>query len=315
MSNGELSIVDRVHSWLDFNGFTDVTADHFYLKGDSLDDFIKDIIRNAKKSVKVVNPFVDKCAISDSLMGATKKTNRVVLLTRSIDKNDHYYDSKVAYHETLKKSYVVVAHNDRIHAKLIVVDELVAVVSSLNFYSASSSGKTWEAGMVSLNPEVIKQTSESITELLGSTETSIEKPIIVIQIDKTVQNTPENVFRYITEPECIPVWNSYVERAELTTKSPLQAGSTGKYYLKGNKSVKGTYLEYIKNKKMMTMSRQNNLLAIENWELTSNDKETNIGFTQVMIFPNKMNGKQYLLVEKSYETALNKIIDQLVEIL
>ena len=57
-------------------------------------------------------------------------------------------------------------YDRRIHAKLLVVDEQIAVISSMNFYSHSSGGSSWEAGMISIDDSIVTSVHKTIHQLL-----------------------------------------------------------------------------------------------------------------------------------------------------
>ncbi len=52
-----------------------------------------------------------------------------------------------------------------IHAKIIIVDDMVSVVSSMNFVKNATSGISWEAGMVTLDQDTVDSIKASITDL------------------------------------------------------------------------------------------------------------------------------------------------------
>ena len=54
----------------------------------------------------------------------------------------------------------------RIHAKLLLVDEQIAVISSMNFYSHSTGGSSWEAGMISIDDSIVTSVHKTIDQLL-----------------------------------------------------------------------------------------------------------------------------------------------------
>jgi len=146
--------------WREVKGLNlSLECGHFFLKGKYLDAFSKDIIGHAKRECLIVNPYVKKIDLSDTMQEASKRGVTVTLITRRIDQD-------LQYHKTLMGAGVNVIHNERVHAKLIVVDQLVAVVSSMNFFSGSSAGGTWEAGIVSIEGDVVKEVVKSIRDLL-----------------------------------------------------------------------------------------------------------------------------------------------------
>ncbi len=148
-------------------------SEHFFLEGDSLDRLSKDVIDFCEKRVVVINPFVDKCGLSDKLREACSSGREVLLVTRSpgLDKAGRARDQKWAYHRVLEQSGVQMFYNDYVHAKLMVVDDLVAFVSSMNFISSSSGGRAWEAGLVTWQEGIVDSVATSIKNIISDTET------------------------------------------------------------------------------------------------------------------------------------------------
>ena len=107
---------------------------------------------------------------------ACKEGINVTLITRPPDdKKDSYKKQKQEYHATLKKEGVTLTYNKMAHAKLIVVDRAVAITSSMNFYSGSSGGASWEAGFVSMEESVVESMVSSILRLLEKPESMVMK--------------------------------------------------------------------------------------------------------------------------------------------
>jgi hypothetical protein len=149
---------------------------HFFLEGRHLDDISKELICNAKSEVLVVNPYVDKCDLSDTLREASKRGIEVRLITRRPSTSkEPFRQDKRKYHRFLKEEGVSVIYNKVVHAKIVVVDRAVAIISSMNFYSSSSGGASWEAGLISVEETVVESIVNSILELLEKPE-SIEMP-------------------------------------------------------------------------------------------------------------------------------------------
>jgi phosphatidylserine/phosphatidylglycerophosphate/cardiolipin synthase-like enzyme len=160
-----------VVKWRTFKNLSfSLDARHFFLEGDYLDDLSKDLIRRGRKEVLLVNPFVDQCHMSLTLIEAAANKAKVIVITR--DPSDNKYDSleaikeKKDFHELLKKEGVTIYYNRRIHAKLLVVDEQIAVISSMNFYSYSTGGSAWEAGMISIDDSIVTSVHKTIHQLL-----------------------------------------------------------------------------------------------------------------------------------------------------
>lgn len=157
----------------DFN----YSSEHLFLEGDSLDRLSKDLISFSDKRVLVVNPFVDKCSLSDKLKEACAANREVVLVSRSPNSENTQQgrEQKAAYHDALKQSGVQVYYNDYVHGKLLVVDGLVALVSSMNFISSSSGGRSWEVGVVTWQEGTVNSIAKSIQNIIDSPETKIKQ--------------------------------------------------------------------------------------------------------------------------------------------
>jgi phosphatidylserine/phosphatidylglycerophosphate/cardiolipin synthase-like enzyme len=142
-------------------------ARHFFLEGDYLDDLSKDLIRRAKKEVLVVNPYVELCNLSKALVTAVGNNVKVIVITRSpYDKEPEIMKEKQNYHDTLVKEGIIIHYDRRIHAKLLVVDNQIAIISSMNFITSSDGGLTWEAGMISIDDSIVKSVHNTIHGLL-----------------------------------------------------------------------------------------------------------------------------------------------------
>jgi hypothetical protein len=138
-------------------------CDQFFLEGRHLDDFTKELISNAKSSVLVVNPFVEYCDLSNTLVDARKRGISVQIITRQ--PQDYYQDKlkkKQEYLSQLAGQGVDVQFNNKVHAKIVVVDSIIAIVSSMNFYPDSSAGASWEAGLISFHSMTVDSILNSI---------------------------------------------------------------------------------------------------------------------------------------------------------
>jgi phosphatidylserine/phosphatidylglycerophosphate/cardiolipin synthase-like enzyme len=167
------ALFDWIEKWKNIKNLEFPTeAKHFFLDGRHLDELSKELITKAENEVLVVNPFVNKCALSDTLKEASNQGVNVHLLTRPPDdKTLEYRRAKEEYHLTLKKAGVNVRYNKAVHAKIIVVDRTVAISSSMNFYCGSSGGKSWEAGIVTQEQTVVEPIVSKILKILEKHET------------------------------------------------------------------------------------------------------------------------------------------------
>jgi phosphatidylserine/phosphatidylglycerophosphate/cardiolipin synthase-like enzyme len=169
------NIVKWVTKWRDFKNLTfSLDARHFFLEGTYIDDLSKDLIRQAKREVLLVNPFIEQCHLSNTLLDAITNKANVIVVTRPIHERDSYREEKQAYHEHLKNEGVQFHYDRHIHAKLLVVDQQIAVISSMNFIVTSTGGSSWEAGMISIDDAIVNSITNTIYQLLERIE---EKPI------------------------------------------------------------------------------------------------------------------------------------------
>lgn len=148
---------------------------HFYLTRRHLDDLSKKIISQARKEVMVVNPFVQQCDLSNTIREVADAGKTVLLITRpaGLEKNESYRKAMKNYHQSLRKAGVYLVENKTVHAKIIVVDRRVAIVSSMNFYATSSGGQSWEAGLVTVNQSVVENVADSVMKLSEAYESHI----------------------------------------------------------------------------------------------------------------------------------------------
>jgi phosphatidylserine/phosphatidylglycerophosphate/cardiolipin synthase-like enzyme len=146
-----------------------VESKQFFLEGLRLEELTRDLIEKAKDEILVSSPFVDSCHPIRLLMEAKdRRVNVRIVTTRP--KKDREDAKKVECHALLRKKGVNVHYISTIHAKIILIDQKVAIVSSMNLYSGSTGGGLEEAGIVSFESEVVESASKFINDLLSKTE-------------------------------------------------------------------------------------------------------------------------------------------------
>lgn len=172
-------LVDRISEWVKFKKIDiDNPCTHLFLKGDLLDSLIRELIPYSVEEVLVVNPFVEKCSLSDLLVEQSSIGKSVKVITQSPAKD--YYEgrrkqAKIQYHETLKHSGVELIYNNSIHAKMFVLDKQVVSSSSMNLYSDSTAGKLWEAGIVSVDKRNVSSAVEFFNYLEKHPESYLQE--------------------------------------------------------------------------------------------------------------------------------------------
>ena len=155
------NIISSVKSWVQLQKPEIVYQnEHFYLEGHYLDSFTRFILTNAFNIIIVVNPFFDFSTSTQLIVKAKQNGKTVVMVTRP-PRGPHFKK----LHETLEKQGISLLYHVDLHAKLIVIDDLLAVVSSMNFQQRASAGITWEAGLVTMNKEIVDSIKSSIADL------------------------------------------------------------------------------------------------------------------------------------------------------
>jgi len=138
---------------------------HFFLSGTDLDDFTKLLIRMAKEIILIANPFIESCYLTEELIKSAQTSTKIKIVTRFPKSKE---TKKAQCHTQLKKMNILIRYNDQIHSKIMVVDNSIAVVSSMNFYSGSSGGASKEAGMVSMDKKVVESAANYIKNLIDA---------------------------------------------------------------------------------------------------------------------------------------------------
>lgn len=169
--------LEWIKKWIETN---EVNASpehqHFFLHGTDLSDFVRRLMDRAKQSILVVNPFVEKARLGTSLRNAAKRDVKVMLVCRRPKRKPDMWE----FHKTLTKAGVHMYYSGGyggeggIHSKMVIVDEEIAIVSSMNF-TKNSESYTWETGIVTLNKDVVDSAVDSIRELSQDDEISSAK--------------------------------------------------------------------------------------------------------------------------------------------
>ncbi len=167
-------LIEWLKAWIDSNEECDATLEHyhFFLDGPNLYEFTRKLIGQAKKSIYVVNPFVEKAGLGTALRNAAKSGIEVMLIARR-PRGD---PNKWGFHKTLVDANVSLYYSGDensaggVHSKLLVVDDEIAIVSSMNFTSHSES-YNYETGIVTIDKAVVDSAKESILGIRDEPET------------------------------------------------------------------------------------------------------------------------------------------------
>lgn len=159
------TLIDWLYKWRKQEKI-DTDLNHFFLEDKLLDELSEKLIEHANVEVLVTNPFVEQCHLSNTLMLVSGKGINVKLVTRSPIVDKYQYQKKKQYHSKLTEKGVSITYDEPIHAKLIVADRAVATISSMNFLASSSGGASWEAGLVTIERNVVQSVARSIMNKL-----------------------------------------------------------------------------------------------------------------------------------------------------
>jgi hypothetical protein len=164
------SLIQWLTEWVNVEPINvELESKHFFLEGMRLEEFSRKAIGKAKDEIIVTNPYLDSCYLSTALQEARERRVNVKIVTRRPTK-DKENISKIECHAALRKKGVTIHYINTIHAKIIVIDRKIAILSSMNLYSGSAGGGVLEAGIVSFEEKVVTPQAKYITELLEKTE-------------------------------------------------------------------------------------------------------------------------------------------------
>jgi phosphatidylserine/phosphatidylglycerophosphate/cardiolipin synthase-like enzyme len=162
-----------IQKWMDTSGMnTSLDHLHFFLEGPNLTDITRRLMDRAKSNILVVNPFVDGATLGTALRDAAKRKVDVSLITR----RPQEHPDRWKFHKTLVSEGVDMYYSGRkrgaggVHSKPVIVDNEVAIVSSMNFIQ-SSENDTWETGIVSVDRNVVDSAANSFSNYSDENET------------------------------------------------------------------------------------------------------------------------------------------------
>lgn len=180
----ELDTIEWIYQWKEKNDDTITLHNkHFFLEGELLTEFTNGLLNFSRENVIVVNPFVDVCSTTRILRARARalilngvKTHSVTtqIVTRSpeADSRDYSRKRKIAWHKELADNGVDIYYNDLVHAKIILIDDVVAINSSMNLIGTSVGSQSWESGIITFDENVIKSIRNSVFSLMSSNLTT-----------------------------------------------------------------------------------------------------------------------------------------------
>ena len=167
------TLLQSVERWNErYENHFDASLKHFYLEGAKLSSFLLHCIDKAKQSILIVTPFIEKVSLSDAIVQSVQ--NKVTATVVTAIPKGKSRERKFDYFDSLQNKGVAVYLKLNVHAKIMVFDAKVGVVSSLNFTSNPVSSKSWEVGLVSLSQETVRSIMNSIHRVIEDSESWLD---------------------------------------------------------------------------------------------------------------------------------------------
>lgn len=165
-SEDQTSTVRAFQAWLALKNISNVNH-HVFIEGGRLNDLANHLVENVRTELLIVNPYVGKANILNEMKGRAQKGVKIKILTRFPEVGD-----KQEFIQNLQGYGVEVFTNPSVHAKIMVFDRGVAIVSSMNLYASSLAGASWEAGIATSSTEVVNKILTSVTQKFEEKETT-----------------------------------------------------------------------------------------------------------------------------------------------
>jgi hypothetical protein len=147
-----------------------LVSKHFFIEGMRLEELARDAIAKAQDEILVTTPYLDNCFLVSALQEARNRRANVKIITRRPNSKDDKEYSKLECQGFLRKNGVSIHYDNTIHAKVLVIDHKIAVVSSMNIYSGSTGGGSLEAGIVTFEEKVVEPVAKYVASLLEKPE-------------------------------------------------------------------------------------------------------------------------------------------------
>ena len=158
------NIVREFQNWVSLKKLQ-LADNHLFLDGSRLDGLTNHLVENVRKELLIVNPFLDKANIVNMIRERAQEGIKSRILTRSPD------PSKKEFIDNLNEYGIEVFTNDSIHAKIMIFDRGVTVVSSMNLYAYSVGGGSWEAGIATSSDVLISDILNIVNSKFDEKET------------------------------------------------------------------------------------------------------------------------------------------------
>lgn len=128
-------------------------------------------MENTQKELLIVNPFIGETNILNTIKKRAEAGVKVKILTRTPDSRSNDAGKKNDLIQGLQDHGIEVFLKDSIHAKMMVFDRGVAILSSMNLYAHSLAGGSWEAGIATSSSEILNEILNVVNSKIDDKDT------------------------------------------------------------------------------------------------------------------------------------------------
>jgi len=164
---------------------------------------LKERVAEARKSLKIASPWIEECLL-EKLLEVLPKGIKIEVILRSQELKDLAITGEGTF-RTLNKFGADVYISDRLHAKLVIVDDLLALVGSANLTGAGMREEGNLEAMVLLEGEEAKRLSELFEDYKRQSVKLLKDALaVVISVESSTEatallfeNIPEQSFLWV----------------------------------------------------------------------------------------------------------------------
>ncbi|MFN7064585.1 MAG: helicase HerA domain-containing protein [Aquificaceae bacterium] len=166
-------------------------------------DTLKDRVAKARESLKIASPWIDLCLL-EKLLEVLPKGVRIEVILRAEELKDLAITGEGTF-RTLEKHQAEIYLSHRLHAKLVIVDGLFALVGSANLTGAGMRGDGNLEAVVFLEGEEVKRLLEIFEDFKRqSVKLLRDVSAVVISVESSTEATlllledmPEQSFLWV----------------------------------------------------------------------------------------------------------------------
>ncbi len=164
---------------------------------------LKEKVAEAKESLKIASPWIDQCLL-EKLLEVLPKGVKVEVILRAQEPKDLTITGEGTF-SVLYKYGADVYLSDRLHAKLVIIDDLMAFVGSANLTGAGMREEGNLEAMVLLEGEEVKRLSELFEDYKRQSVKLLRDALaVVVSVESSTEatallfeNIPEQSFLWV----------------------------------------------------------------------------------------------------------------------